>query len=833
MGGNASVFLKDIDVNKGIDLATTEKIWALYDKDNNGVLDRSEAMYFIADWCREHGVQDVPGASRIFWATFDSNNDGTVSKQELMGSKLLFHQHFSESRLLLETPPPLGRDSAEGKTEDYRARVSQILEACDPARLSLVDDLLRNFNGRYSALLTFLETSYGNHENFPRAISRAASPSWDSKEDPEGNEKDKEALDMELEFDFNEYLKAKKFNPAEMEKMKQLSNVEKRNLLSRSSEAAGGEAVVPGSLIETTVFMTQISVLGKDRLVQRFVAVTRGKLRIFSSSDELALRKPLFDLPLCSQTTAVIDNEHVMSHTMQVVSRVGGDTKPHYFHFSSDAERDRWVAEVNGALSRLPPEHKDSIVLGHHAFELTFDMMLGIRTSVGRMEALPMESILKEESMLEAKKTLFPQKGSKETPPHRMQDFWFTDFAPNLFRKLRARYAIDPASYLIDICGNFQYLEFISNSKSGEFFFYSHNKKYMIKTVSKQECRTMMDMLPGYYKHVMNQPNTLLCKYFGLYQVKSTRTIHFLIMGNVFPPGLEMTRLYDLKGSTKGRAASEKDRAKSDCVYKDLDLLSEKRKFVMRGDIAGKLIEQIRIDVGFLRDHNIIDYSMLVGVRERVKREVRAPPPTTETPLESESPNSANSSPPVLLPDVWKNHFDSLADDLSELRKLNMDELSTLSEHDFLQRANNNPLAVSIFHNMRALPSLSSTPETSPDPTSARSRRPSVRPVDFQFKATFPAPSAPSAPPQSPVGKPPGSLFTTYQGGIQGIKGEVYHMGLIDTLIQYGVAKKMESTLKSSVLGSDQKMTISVVNPVDYAARFEGFLNQNIVPGFS
>lgn len=819
MGSNASVFLKDLDVSKPIDMATTEKIWAMYDKDNNGVLDRSEAMQFINDWCQAHGVQDVPAVTRIFFSTFDSNSDGTISKQELMGTssrqtiaeRLGMQQ--SESKLF-ENPSLLGNTGAES-SDEYRARVVQILEACDPAKLATVEDLLKNFNGGSSALLTFLETSYGNHENFPRRSPTSNEVKGETAEDGSATVQDDDQLDMELEFDFHEYLKAKKLTTAEMEKMKQLSNSSKRHLLRAIPVQEG--ALVPGSLIETTVFMTQLSVLGKDRLVQRFIAVTRDKLRIFASNEEAAIRKPLLDMPLCAQTSVTIDDDHVMSHTLCVISRLGGDTKPQYLHFSSDAERERWETEIKGALSRLPPEHKDSIVVGHHAFELTFDMMLGIRTSVGRMESSPMESILKEESMLEKRKTMFPQKGSKETPPHRMQDFWFTDYAPNLFRKLRARYGIDPASYLLDICGNFQYLEFISNSKSGEFFFYSHNKKYMIKTVSKQECHTMMEMLPGYYRHLMSQPSTLLTKYFGLYQVKSTRTIHFLIMGNVFPPGLQMTRLYDLKGSTKGRSASEKDRQKVDCVYKDLDLLSDKRKFVMRGDMAGKLIDQIRIDVAFLREHNIIDYSMLVGVRERVKREARAPQPSPEVTPPDETP--------PMTPEIWKGHFDTLSEDLAELRKLPMEELTVLTEGDFLQRANGNPLAVSLFQNMKAIPSQDNE-------APARNRRPSVRPVDFQFKATFPS-SPPAAVPAPPMAKSPTSIFNAYQGGIQGIKGEVYHMGLIDTLIQYGVAKKMESTFKTTVLGADQKLSISVVNPVDYAARFESFLNQNIVPGFS
>ena len=149
-------------MGKGIDITTTEKIWAHYDKDNNGVLDRSEAIHFINDWCQAHGVQDIPTVTRNFFATFDANNDGTISKQELMGTKMVVQQ--VEAKMLENQNPSLGNSSTEVTTDEYRTRVVQILEACDPSKLATVDDLLKNFNGGYSSLLTFLETSYGNHE---------------------------------------------------------------------------------------------------------------------------------------------------------------------------------------------------------------------------------------------------------------------------------------------------------------------------------------------------------------------------------------------------------------------------------------------------------------------------------------------------------------------------------------------------------------------------------------------------------------------------------------------------------------------------------------------
>ena len=89
-----------------------------------------------------------------------------------------------------------------------------------------------------------------------------------------------------------------------------------------------------------------------------------------------------------------------------------------------------------------------------------------------------------------------------------------------MFRAIRARFNINAADYLLCVCGNFQvsntadnhlrvradhavdlmqYLEFISNSKSGQFFFYSHDRRYMIKTVSSGECKLLRQILPSYY----------------------------------------------------------------------------------------------------------------------------------------------------------------------------------------------------------------------------------------------------------------------------------------------------------------------------------------------
>lgn len=139
------------------------------------------------------------------------------------------------------------------------------------------------------------------------------------------------------------------------------------------------------------------------------------------------------------------------------------------------------------------------------------------------------------------------------TPAHAARDFKFKDYCPEVFRHIRARFDIDPAEYLLCVCGNFEFLEFISNSKSGQFFFYSHDRRYMIKTVSQGESKFLRKILPEYYAHIMAHPNTLLTRFFGMHRVKphKKREQHFLIMGSVFYTQRTMDLVFDLKGSSQ------------------------------------------------------------------------------------------------------------------------------------------------------------------------------------------------------------------------------------------------------------------------------------------
>ena len=66
--------------------------------------------------------------------------------------------------------------------------------------------------------------------------------------------------------------------------------------------------------------------------------------------------------------------------------------------------------------------------------------------------------------------------------------------------------------------GDFNYIEFIANSKSGQFFFYSHDGMYMIKTQSKEECVLLRHIMPQYVEHLSEHPNSLLVRFYGMHR---------------------------------------------------------------------------------------------------------------------------------------------------------------------------------------------------------------------------------------------------------------------------------------------------------------------------
>ena len=70
--------------------------------------------------------------------------------------------------------------------------------------------------------------------------------------------------------------------------------------------------------------------------------------------------------------------------------------------------------------------------------------------------------------------------------------------------------------------------------KSGSFFFFSHDKKFIIKTMTDEELLLFLKLQPGLANHHKNNPMSLLAKIVGVFTVKSSRTsdVHIVLMEN-------------------------------------------------------------------------------------------------------------------------------------------------------------------------------------------------------------------------------------------------------------------------------------------------------------
>jgi len=154
--------------------------------------------------------------------------------------------------------------------------------------------------------------------------------------------------------------------------------------------------------------------------------------------------------------------------------------------------------------------------------------------------------------------------------------------------------------------------EVVSTGRSGSFFFQSEDNKYLIKTLPAEEYSMFRKLLPSYYRHLKNFPNSLLTRFYGLYKIKiGDTTLYFIIMENLFSSPLEIYEIYDLKGSSVNRSVVSKLEVWTPNVaLKDRDL---HQRINIGPVLKAKLLEQLEIDCKLLESFNICDYSLLIG----------------------------------------------------------------------------------------------------------------------------------------------------------------------------------------------------------------------------
>jgi len=102
------------------------------------------------------------------------------------------------------------------------------------------------------------------------------------------------------------------------------------------------------------------------------------------------------------------------------------------------------------------------------------------------------------------------------------------------------------------------------SGKSPSFFFFPDNRLLMLKTLKNSEKQILFEngFLLDYFKHVMKNPDTLLMKILGVYEMKVglTPPVTFILTENMI--ALDHKRVkccFDLKGSLYGRETKVSD----------------------------------------------------------------------------------------------------------------------------------------------------------------------------------------------------------------------------------------------------------------------------------
>lgn len=165
--------------------------------------------------------------------------------------------------------------------------------------------------------------------------------------------------------------------------------------------------------------------------------------------------------------------------------------------------------------------------------------------------------------------------------------------------------------------------------RSGSFFFFSKNGKYIIKTMTRKELDLYLGHLPKFCEHFRTHKTSILARIVGVFTINTEhlKEVHVMLMENTAQLNnpSKLTHLFDLKGSLVDRMTIGK--TKPSTTLKDQNFLISCDKALLKNSQFVKfqktdfrrLKNIVRNDVAFLESLGLMDYSLLLVI-ERVPR---------------------------------------------------------------------------------------------------------------------------------------------------------------------------------------------------------------------
>ena len=398
-----------------------------------------------------------------------------------------------------------------------------------------------------------------------------------------------------------------------------------------------------------------------------------------------------------------------------------------------------------------------------------------------------------------------------------------------------------------------------SEGASSSFFCHSRHNRFMVKTATHQEVCTLLELLPSYIGHLESHPDSLLCRFYGCFELKAGGVKnYFILMGNMFPcvKYPQVWETYDLKGSSVGRTqrvnesveiSGKKPRAHRRVLYQDEDFqqirngrfLAPPLELLQPAEdssiLFSSVVDQLSEDIQLLKQFGLMDYSLLLNVMP-VGGSTHSEKALTlmqqkEAPFVVQNIRSLSQAQAVHIQKTLRDKRWTREDSRTQrdnVRQAKENDISHRSTQAFATRKHWNANDLGGTHRLERSHPVSPLirPHNRSDYSGTVTHK---RIPQWSALSVIPVTSLRNLDAESRVNRlideePEGeSIEHADKGGEeQGTTEEeaLVQIGIIDVLQPYGVMKKLEKGMKAIRHGS-WDVDISSTDPEKYAERFK------------
>lgn len=162
------------------------------------------------------------------------------------------------------------------------------------------------------------------------------------------------------------------------------------------------------------------------------------------------------------------------------------------------------------------------------SFEIILNILIGIRRTLGNIQE---ELGVSELNSWQYQKKMAMESDWVSSKNKEPTLFKFVDYAPLVFLKVRSLSGIKEEDYQKSLgpeqvlnslwTNNLETLyELCSSGKSGSLFYFTKDRKYMIKTLPYREFSKLRSILEQYVDHLTGNPDSMIARFFGMYKIE-------------------------------------------------------------------------------------------------------------------------------------------------------------------------------------------------------------------------------------------------------------------------------------------------------------------------